>query len=111
MAQNHFQLGGERAVVEKPTQKSGMYEVNGIDRVNAKVDALTQKIESLTITPVATIAAVTPNCKLCGTPGHTNADCQLLVGFPTDQIRKSNFLVYIFLNRTISQKHKNATLN
>lgn len=86
MAQNHFQWGGERAAAKKSTPKSGMYEVNGIDRVNAKVDALTQKIESLTITPAAIVVAITPNSELCGTPGHTNVYCQLLVGIPTDQI-------------------------
>ncbi|XP_050895128.1 uncharacterized protein LOC127101721 [Lathyrus oleraceus] len=86
MAQNHFQWGGERTALEKPTSKGGRYEVNGIDRVNAKVDALTQKIESLSITPAATVDARTPNCELCGTPGHTNVDCQLFVGVSTDQI-------------------------
>lgn len=44
MAQNHFHWGGECAATEKPTSKGEMYGVNGIDRVNAKVDALTQKI-------------------------------------------------------------------
>ncbi|XP_050888264.1 uncharacterized protein LOC127093380 [Lathyrus oleraceus] len=86
MTQNHFQWGRERVAVEKPITKSGMYEVNGIDCVNAKVDALTQKFESLARTPVATVAAITPNCELCGTPGHTNIDCQLLAGVPTDQV-------------------------
>lgn len=41
MAQNHFQWKGERTYIEKPATKTGMYEVNGIDYVNAKVDALT----------------------------------------------------------------------
>ncbi|XP_050915142.1 uncharacterized protein LOC127130121 [Lathyrus oleraceus] len=86
MAQNHFQWGGECATVEKPTLKGGTYEVNGINRVNAKMDALTQKIESLAITPSTTVDAITPNCELCGTPRHTNVDCQLLAGVPTDQI-------------------------
>lgn len=86
MAQNHFQWGGESDVVEKPILKSGMYEVNGIGCVNAKVDALTQKIESLVITPTPTVAAITPNCELCGTLRHTNVDCQLLAGVPTDQV-------------------------
>jgi hypothetical protein len=63
-----------------------MYEVNSIDRINAKIDALTQKIKSLIITPAAIEAAVTPSCELCGTPGHTNADCQLLAGIPTNQV-------------------------
>ncbi|XP_050896945.1 uncharacterized protein LOC127103754 [Lathyrus oleraceus] len=86
MDQNHFQWGGERAIVEKLTPKGGMYEVNGIDSINAKVDALTQKIESLSITPAAAITAITPNCELCGTPGHTNVNFHLLAGVPIDQI-------------------------
>ncbi|XP_050875600.1 uncharacterized protein LOC127079234 [Lathyrus oleraceus] len=86
MAQNHFQWGGEHVVVEKPNLKGGIYKVNGIDRFNAKVDALTQKIESLAITPAAIVVVITPNCELCGTLGHTNVDCQLLAGVPTDQI-------------------------
>ncbi|XP_050888985.1 uncharacterized protein LOC127094166 [Lathyrus oleraceus] len=86
MTQNHFQWGGACSAIEKPTLKGGMYEVNGIDRVNAKVDALTQKIENFSITPAATVAVVTPNCELCGTHGHTNADCQLLVGIPIGQV-------------------------
>ncbi|XP_050895186.1 uncharacterized protein LOC127101786 [Lathyrus oleraceus] len=85
MDQNHFQWGGERAAVEKRTPKGRIYEVNGINRVNSKVDALTQKIESLAITPVTTVAVITPNCELCGTPRHTNIDYQLLAGVPTDQ--------------------------
>src|SRR4051812_31360825 len=63
-----------------------MYEVSGIDRVNAKVDALTQKIENLTITPSTTAAAVTPNCEICGLTGHVVAECQLLTGVPSDQV-------------------------
>ena len=58
-------MGGERASTEKSTLKGGMYEVNAIDRINAKVDALTQKIESLALTqPASTVAAVSPNCEL-----------------------------------------------
>lgn len=86
MDQNHFQQGDERVAVEKPTLKGGMYEVNGIDRVNSKVDALTQKIKSLAITPTATVDVVTPNYELCGTHGHINVNCQLLAGIPTVQL-------------------------
>ena len=86
MAQNHYQWGSERAAVEKPPTKGGMYEISSLDQVNAKVDALTQKIENLTLTPAATVAAVTPDCEICGTSGHTPAECQFLLGTPTDQI-------------------------
>lgn len=37
-------------------------------------------------TPATTVAAITPNCELCGTHRHTNVNCHLLVGIPTDQI-------------------------
>ena len=71
MAQNHYQWGGERASTR------GLHEVSGIDHVNAKVDALTQKIESLAITPTptATVAVVARNCDLCRIPGHIVSEC------------------------------------
>ncbi|XP_045802435.1 uncharacterized protein LOC123896027 [Trifolium pratense] len=80
MAQNHYQWGSERAAIEKSQTKGGMYEVSGIDHVNAKIEALSQKIERLTLSPTATIAAVQPNCELCGVPGHITSECQLLAG-------------------------------
>ncbi|XP_050883227.1 uncharacterized protein LOC127086496 [Lathyrus oleraceus] len=85
IAQNHFQWEGERTSTEKTTTETGMYEVNGIDHVNAKVDFLTQKIENLTITRTDVVAVVAPNCELCRTPGQTNVECQLLAGIP-DQV-------------------------
>lgn len=57
-----------------------MYEVSGINHVIVKVDALTQKIESLTITPATTVAAIAPSCDLCGVLGHNVSECQLLAG-------------------------------
>ncbi len=84
MAQNHYQWGSERAAIEKSQQKGGMYEVSGIDHVSAKVDALSQKLDSLTLPPAATVAAIQPNCELCGVPGHTTSECQLLAGL--DQV-------------------------
>ncbi|MCI80160.1 hypothetical protein A2U01_0101431, partial [Trifolium medium] len=59
MAQNHYQWGSERTPAEKPQTKGGMYEISSIDHVNGKLDALTQKIESLTTAPTATVAATT----------------------------------------------------
>lgn len=86
MAQNHYQWGGERTSVEKSQPKRGMYEVSGIEHVNAKEDALTQKIESLAITPAATVASVAPNCDLCGVPGHNVSEYQLLAGITPYQL-------------------------
>jgi hypothetical protein len=59
MAQNHYQWGNKRTPVEKSQLKGGMYEVSSLDHVNAKVDALTQKIESLCVSPAATAATMT----------------------------------------------------
>lgn len=63
-----------------------MYEVNGIDHFNAKVDAFTKKIESLTVTPTATVATTTSNCELCGTPRHNTPECHLLAGIPSNKV-------------------------
>lgn len=64
-----------------------MYEVSGIDHVNAKVDALTQKIKSLTITPTTTVAAVAPSCDICRVLGHNVSECQLLAGIAPDHLK------------------------
>jgi hypothetical protein len=85
MAQNHYQWGSERTNVERSQLKGGMYEVSGPDHVNAKVDAPTQKIESLCVSPTATVAAMTPNCEICGVPGHFAINCQLLSETTPDQ--------------------------
>ncbi|CAJ2627735.1 unnamed protein product [Trifolium pratense] len=86
MAQNHYQWGNERTTVEKPQTKGGMYEISNMDHINAKLDALTQKIESLTNAPKATVAATIQNCELCGAQGHAIAECRLLTETPTDQV-------------------------
>ncbi|XP_045804300.1 uncharacterized protein LOC123897629 [Trifolium pratense] len=86
MAQNHYQWGNERTTVEKPQTKGGMYEISNMDHINAKLDALTQKIESLTNAPKATMAATIQNCELCGAQGHAIAECRLLTEAPTDQV-------------------------
>ncbi|XP_058742467.1 uncharacterized protein LOC131614954 [Vicia villosa] len=91
MAQNHYQWGSERARSEKTSgekssTKSGMYEISSLDRVNAKVDALTQKIENLTIEPVAAVAVVSPNCEICGMSGHAAPECQLLAGVSPEPV-------------------------
>ncbi|XP_050919410.1 uncharacterized protein LOC127136946 [Lathyrus oleraceus] len=87
MAQNHYQWGSERTSLEKPQPKGDMYELSNLDHVNAKVDALTQKIDNLTITLATTMAVVSPNCEICRVQGHTAPECQLLTGTSTDQVK------------------------
>ncbi|PNY08730.1 1-aminocyclopropane-1-carboxylate deaminase-like protein [Trifolium pratense] len=71
MAQNHYQWGSECNPVEKSQPRGGMYEVSIFDHMNAKVDAITQKLDNLTVNPA-------PSCEICGVPGHVAANCQLL---------------------------------
>lgn len=80
MVQNHYQQGNKYAQVEKTPQKGGMFQVNFLDHVSTKVDALTQNINNLTITPPTTVVIVTPNCEIYGIQGHIATDCQLLTG-------------------------------
>lgn len=64
----------------------GVYEVNGIYQVNAKVDSLTKKNESLIVASAAIIAVATSNYELCGTPGHNTPKCHIFAGIPSDQV-------------------------
>lgn len=43
MAQNHYEWGTKHNHMEKAQQKGGMFKVNGLDHVSAKVNALTQQ--------------------------------------------------------------------
>ena len=62
-----------------------MVEVNSLDQVNAKVEALTQKLENLTTAPAAIVDAVAQACDLCGLQSHPAPECPLLTGVPTEQ--------------------------
>ena len=84
-----------------------MYEVSSFDHLSAKVDALYKKIDSLTITPPAPVAAVAPNCEICGTPGHTPTECHLLVA--TDQANYAHGNPYGQRNPNFPYKNNNPT--
>lgn len=77
MAQNHYQWGSERAPVEKIQPKGDIYEVSNFNYMNAKVDALTQKVDNFNITPATTIAILTPKYEIYGVFGHVIANFQL----------------------------------
>jgi hypothetical protein len=78
MAQNHYQWTSERAitvVAPSPSKKeAGMHVVSALDHLNAKVDALFQKFDKLTVSAV-TPAPVLPPCEICGKFGHTGVEC------------------------------------
>lgn len=86
MAQNHYQWGTERVQVEKTQQKGGIFKVNGIDHVNDKVKAFTQKINNLTITTPTIVVVVAPNCKISGVQGHIATDGLIFTGIAPDHI-------------------------
>lgn len=54
--------------------------------MNAKMDALAQKVKSLVINHITTVAVVQPGCETYGTPGHVTAECSLLVETNLDQV-------------------------
>lgn len=86
MAQNLYQWGTERAQVEKKETKGGIHEVNNLDHMNTMMDAIAPKVESLVINPTTIIAAVQPECKICGTTGHITVKCSLLAEPSPNQV-------------------------
>jgi len=64
MAKNHYQWTSERAitaVAPSPSKKqASMYEVSALDHLNAKVDALFQKFDKLTISAVTPALVLSP---------------------------------------------------
>lgn len=66
--------------------KGGIYKVRGLDHMNANMEAITQKVESLVINHTVTVAAIQPRCKICGTPGCITVECSLLDESSPDQV-------------------------
>ena len=78
-----------------------------MDKMKARVDRFNKKLASLSIPPPAIVAAVTPNCELCGVPGHMPAECQLLVG--TDHANYAQGNQYGQRNPNFAYKNSNPT--
>jgi len=95
MAQNHYQWTNERAitaVIASPSKKKeGMYEVSPLDHLAAKVDALTQKFEKMSVNAVSP-SSILPPCEICGVFGHIGVDCQL--GNVAENIEQINYAQY-----------------
>ncbi|XP_020243612.1 uncharacterized protein LOC109821792 isoform X2 [Asparagus officinalis] len=70
MAQNHYQWANERA----QTSKGGKYEIDVLDHISSKVDALFKKVKNLSINSVASTSIA---CEICGYVGHSTLECQL----------------------------------
>ena len=77
----------------------GLYEVNVIDHMNAKVDAFYQNMDSLSIAPstpvtpalVAYVAPATLYCEICIVNGHTDKYYQLILIGGSNQ-ENANFM-------------------
>ncbi|XP_020258488.1 uncharacterized protein LOC109834881 [Asparagus officinalis] len=70
MAQNHFQWSGERSL----PKKSGRYDVDALDHIASRVDALFQKFDKMSMNSVASNST---NCEICGIIGHSAVECQI----------------------------------
>lgn len=66
-----------------------MHEVSCLDHMKAQMNALAQKVESLTINPTTTIIGVQPKCEICRTQGHITAKYNLLAESNPDQVNYS----------------------
>ena len=53
-----------------------MYEVSSLDHLSAKVDALFQKFDKMSVSAV-TPSPVSSPCEVCGIFCHTDVECQL----------------------------------
>lgn len=81
IVQNQYLWGSEHTPVEKTESshpKSKMYEVSNFDHMNAKMDALAQKVDNLSITSSTNVTAITIRCEIIGTLGHATNECQQL---------------------------------
>lgn len=87
MTKNHHSWRNAREISVKSPQKGGLYEVSQFDHMNAKVDALYQKLESF---PIASSASTSvdvvnptphagPLCEVCRVNGHSIGDCHMIL--------------------------------
>jgi hypothetical protein len=89
-------------LIEDTTQNH--YYFSALDYLNAKVDALFQKFDKLTISAVAP-APVLPHCGVFGIFGHSGVDCQLgsVVGSPK-QVNYAQYNQGLMNNQKIYNK-------
>jgi len=66
----------------QPTQVGGNLQVAALSMLNAKVDAMSQRLERLNVNAVNS-SAHHPSCEICGSVGHLTKNCQ--VGCPFAQ--------------------------
>ena len=77
MASNNYQWHGER---NQPKRAAGVYEIDNLSMVNAKLDSLTKKLEKLSF---AGHPSQVFSCEVCG-GRHSTTECQQGIIFPQD---------------------------
>ena len=87
MATNNYQWSNERGM---PKRSQGMYELDGINMLNAKVDSLVKMLGDLRIANV--ISKPVLSCDWCA-GAHMSSDCQ--------QVEQAQFVSNLNRNRTI----------
>ena len=91
MALNNFQWGGnDTRVVRK--QMGGVLEVDGLTAINAKLDALTKRLDKMHVNSVAPAHAPVAMCELCGDVGHTSQVCEVENPFSSNGAESVNFV-------------------
>lgn len=81
MAKNYHSWGSTCEINVKSSKTCGLYEVNPFVHMNAKVDALYQKIENISISPATHVTHATPAvlyCEIRGINRHITNDCQMI---------------------------------
>ena len=69
MASNNYQWHGER---NQPRKAAGVYEIDSLSTLNAKLDSLTKKLERLNFRGQPSQVFC---CDICGV-GHATLECQ-----------------------------------
>jgi len=72
MALNNFQWSNERGW---PKKVGGKLEVEALTLLNAKVDAMTHRLERLNVNAVSS-STPCPSCEICGSIDHLTENCQ-----------------------------------
>lgn len=92
MALNNRQWSNERAQSKKD---GGKYEVDPINMLAAKFDALSQQLGKLNVNQPMLVNAImspTPMCETCGGYDHVATNCLMGTPIPNDPSDQVNYL-------------------
>ena len=70
----------------------GVLEVDGLTAINAKLDALTKRLDKMQVNSVAPTHAPVAMCELCGNVGHTSQVCKVGNPFSSNGAESVNYV-------------------